>query len=192
MKNALRLAGAVLVFAGVAALGAALAGYAEGPAWQSVHKAARTGASLVARPAPLLQPGEPFARLRIPKIGLDLMVIEGTRSRDLRRAPGHLIGSAMPGSARNCVIAGHRDTHFHRLGDLTPGDIVELGTGERSMEYRVETARVVSPSEGMNFLEPGTQPVLTLVTCYPFRYVGPAPRRYVVRARLDNTYRAML
>lgn len=181
------LAGAILVLAGAAVLAAALAGYGRGLAWREASFPG--GDPLLVEPGsppttPL--PGGPFARLSIPKIGLSIMVVEGTRREDLLKAPGHLAGSALPGAPDNCIIAGHRDSDFRRLGRLAPGDVIELEADGRRLEYRVEGIRVVPPDD-REVLAPSREPVLTLITCYPFRFIGPAPKRYVVRARLVGT-----
>ncbi len=178
------LAGAILVLAGAAVLAVGLAGYGRGLAWQEA--AIRVPDPLLTRPGtppPSLQAGAPFARLTIPRIGLSVMVVEGTRQQDLLKAPGHLAGSALPGAPDNCIIAGHRDLHFRQLGRLVPGDLIELEAGGKRLEYRVEGARVIPP-EDTEILAPSHEALLTLITCYPFRFVGPAPKRYVVRARL--------
>jgi sortase A len=168
-------------------LAVALAGYLQGPVWQKLHpeeilpespRSPPEGDS--ARPLPS---GSPFARLKIPKIGLDVAVIEGTRSRDLLKAPGHMTGSGLPGQRENCIIAGHRDLHFRRLGELRVGNTIQLARAGLLATYRVEAIRVIKPSE-TSILDKGREPILTLVTCYPFRYVGSAPRRYAVIARL--------
>ncbi len=186
-----RLAGAFLVVAGAAVLAVALAGYAEGPAWQLARSGRDSSGRPSANPIPPVRPGEAFARLRIPRISLDLTVIEGTRKRDLLKAPGHLSGSGAPGEPDNCVIAGHRDLHFRRLGQLHSGDFIELEAGGRKVGYRVESVGVVSPSR-TDLLGPTPESLLTLVTCYPFNYVGPAPDRFVVRARREADSRAPL
>ena len=177
------LTGAILVLAGAAALATALVGYGRGGAWQRGHPTRDPILATEVPGVPLVRPGEPFARLSIPKIGLDVVVIEGTREEDLMKAPGHLAGSALPGAADNCIIAGHRDLHFRRLGHLGPGDLVRLEAGGREVEYRVEGTRVVG-ADDTAVLARAREPLLTLITCYPFHYVGPAPRRFVVQARL--------
>jgi sortase A len=182
-------AGAVLFLAGVAVLAVALAGYLQGPAWQHLHpeevvpEATRSPTPRNSVPRPAL--GAPFARLKISRIGINVTVIEGTRSRDLLKAPGHLTGSGLPGQPENCIIAGHRDLHFRRLGELRVGDAMQLVKAGSRSTYRVEAIRVIDPSE-TSVLNQGSMPILTLVTCYPFRYVGTAPQRYVVVGRLTG------
>ena len=125
--------------------------------------------------------GAAFAKLSIPRLHAVVYVVEGTEHDDLRRGPGHLEGTAFPGAYGNCVIAGHRDTHFRVLKDIQKGDEIDLETSNGNFTYRVDEISVVSPNNTSS-LEPTSQPVLNLITCYPFCYVGSAPKRFVVRA----------
>jgi sortase A len=177
------LIGSVLVLAGATALTVALVRYVRGSAWQRAQAVPDPILVTESREEPVLGLGEPIGRLSIPRIGLDLAVIEGTREEDLLKAPGHLAGSALPGAPDNCIIAGHRDLHFRRLGDLRPGDRVILEAGEKKVEYRVVKTRVVR-ADDTSILAPAREPLLTLITCYPFHYIGPAPRRFVVLASM--------
>jgi len=127
--------------------------------------------------------GEAFARLSIPRLHAVLYVVEGTDSADLRRGPGHFEGSALPGSSGNCVIAGHRDTHFRLLKHVRQGDKIEIETAAGALTYRVSGISVVAPANTAS-LRPTGQPVLNLITCYPFYFAGPAPQRFVVHAAL--------
>ncbi len=137
------------------------------------------------RPAviPPPSPGDLIGRLEISKLGLSAIAREGTDSGSLRRAIGHIRGTAVPPGAGNAAFAAHRDRFFARLDRLRPGDRVRLTTPEGSYVYRVEWTSIVAPDSTW-VLEPTALPTLTLVTCYPFQYVGSAPRRFVVRARL--------
>ena len=126
--------------------------------------------------------GTPLARLSIPGIDLTAVVAEGVGDDVLRRAVGHVPSSARPGSDGNVAVAAHRDTFFRALGDLHVGDRIRLDSARGSDLYRVEWVAVVDPSETLLTGDTG-YPALTLLTCYPFRYVGSAPYRYVVRAR---------
>jgi sortase A len=100
----------------------------------------------------------------------------------LRRAVGHLSKSALPGEWGNVALAGHRDTFFRSLRDIRLGDEIRFKTRERSFEYRVDSIEVVAPTD-IRVLESSTGHDLTLLTCFPFHYVGPAPKRLIVRAR---------
>src|SRR5437762_12872547 len=127
--------------------------------------------------------GEAFARLSIPRLHAVLYVVEGTDSADLRRGPGHFEGSALPGSSGNCVIAGHRDTHSRLLKHVRQGDRIEIETAAGAFTYRVSGISVVAPANTAS-LRPTAQPVLNLITCYPFYFAVPAPQRFVVHAAL--------
>jgi sortase A len=123
----------------------------------------------------------PLGVLRIPRLGLEVPVLEGIDDRTLNRAVGHVPGTAAPGEAGNVAIAGHRDGFFRGLKDLAVGDRLELEVGGERRLYAVESLRVVEP-EAVEVLGPTAAPALTLVTCYPFYFVGNAPQRYIVRA----------
>ncbi len=130
------------------------------------------------------QIGELVAELEIPRIGLKAAVLHGVGARQLKRAPGHIPGTALPGAKGNCVIAGHRDTFFRRLGELEVGDLVTVRTRSGLFRYFVSEKQVVEPDE-TSAIARTTEPRLTLVTCYPFFFIGPAPKRYIVAARLE-------
>lgn len=138
------------------------------------------------RPAVYQQPhaGDTIAKMIIPRLNVELFVVEGDDAADLRRGPGHLTGTAMPGGAGNCVIAGHRDTHFRALRDIRAGDLVILESGNRQFDYRVRRMQVVAPTN-TSALRPG-RGQLHLITCYPFSYIGAAPKRMVVEAQLTT------
>ena len=128
----------------------------------------------------------PLAVLRIPKIQLEVAVLPGTNDFALNRAVGHIDGTALPGADGNSGIAGHRDGFFRGLKDVGSGDGIEIETLRGKEVYRVERIWVVPP-EDVSVLETTARPSLTLVTCYPFYHVGPAPQRYIVRAvRADD------
>jgi sortase A len=122
-----------------------------------------------------------LAVLRIPGIELELPVIYGTDEQVLRRGAGVIEGTALPGSNGNVAIAAHRDTHFRALKDLALGDQIELEMPDRTQTYVVTELSVVEPTDVQVLAETGA-PVLTLVTCYPFYFVGHAPQRFIVRA----------
>lgn len=128
--------------------------------------------------------GDTVAKLIIPRLKTELYVVEGTDAADLRRGPGHMTGTAMPGEPGNCVIAGHRDTHFRILRDIRPGDSVILERDQHRFVYRVQRLTVVSPSN-TSALRPAPE-TLHLITCYPFAYIGSAPKRMVVEAQLTK------
>lgn len=135
-------------------------------------------------PFPLLKPLPPskiVGRLEIPRLHLAVIVQEGVDARTLRRAIGHIPGTALPGTAGNVGLAGHRDTFFRPLRNIHPNDVIDFQTINGKYEYVVQATRIVSPHD-VSVLAPTALDTLTLVTCYPFYYVGSAPRRFVVRA----------
>jgi sortase A len=129
-----------------------------------------------------LSEGSLVGKMEIPRIHLSAMIAEGTSHQVLAKAAGHMADTALPGRVGNVVIAGHRDTFFRQLGQLKAGDVIRLTTPSGQYLYRVRFTDVVSPHETW-VLEPSSGQTLTLVTCYPFYYVGSAPKRFVVRAR---------
>ncbi len=122
-----------------------------------------------------------IGRIEIPRVSISVAVMEGTGARILRRAVGHISGTALPGEPGNAGIAGHRDTFFRPLREIRENDIVTLTTPRGKFRYRVVSTQVVSPND-VAVLNPSAGQVLTLVTCYPFYYVGAAPDRFIVRA----------
>ena len=125
--------------------------------------------------------GSPLGRIEISTIGLAAMVAEGTDRRTLQRAVGHITGTALPGQQGNMAIAGHRDTFFRGLRNIHKNDEITLTTLDGAYSYRVDFTQVVQP-EDIAVLDHSDDAILTLVTCYPFYFVGPAPERFIVRA----------
>jgi sortase A len=123
-----------------------------------------------------------IGRIEIPRLLLSVVVAEGIDKTTLRRAVGHIPGTALPGEPGNVGLAGHRDTFFHPLKDLNIKDEIQFSTLKGNFKYQVESLRVVEP-DNVGVLASSGENVLTLVTCYPFYYVGPAPKRWIVRAR---------
>jgi sortase A len=126
--------------------------------------------------------GKPLGEIELTRIGVTAMILEGTDDRTLRRAVGHIPGTPLPGQPGNVAIAGHRDTFFRALRDVRQDDEITLMTLEGSYRYRVDSISVVGP-EDTQVLNNSGGDILTLVTCYPFYFVGPAPRRFIVRAQ---------
>lgn len=131
-------------------------------------------------------PGRAWGRLEMPRLGLSALVAEGDDPRTLGVAVGHIRGTAFPGESGNVGLAGHRDTVFLGLKEARRDDLVRLSTPDGVFEYRITRLSIVRPSQ-IDVLEPGPAPVLTLVTCYPFAFVGRAPMRFVVRAALTTS-----
>ena len=130
---------------------------------------------------PSITPRGLSGRLEIPRLALSAMVTDGTSALTLRRAVGHIEGTAIPGRSGNVGLAGHRDTFFWPLRNIRLHDLVTVATDEGIFHYRVVSTRIVSPTE-VSVLAPDAGQVLTLVTCYPFYFVGMAPSRFIVRA----------
>lgn len=128
-----------------------------------------------------LADGSPVARLVIGRIGLDAIVLEGVDGDDLNAGPGHLPGSVFPGDAGNSVISAHRDRHFDHLDEVQVGDTIGTESGEISTRWIVVGRRIVGREQPALFAT--TEPTLTLTTCWPIRYLGPAPERLIVTAR---------
>ena len=126
--------------------------------------------------------GSPLGRIEISAVGLTTMILEGTEEGTLRRAVGHISGTPMPGQRGNVALAGHRDTFFRGLRDIRVNDEITLTTLSGSYHYRVDSTTVVMPEE-TEVLKGDGADTLTLVTCYPFNFVGSAPKRFIVRAR---------
>ena len=134
-------------------------------------------------PRPQLEPLTVLGRIEVPRLHMDAMVREGIGQSTLERAIGHIPSTALPGQPGNVGLAGHRDTFFRGLKDIKKDDRILLSTLEGNYEYQVESLKIVKPEDvGVLRPDPGVQS-LTLVTCYPFYYVGAAPKRFIVRAR---------
>ena len=129
-----------------------------------------------------LSEGSVLGKIEIPRLGVSVMVVEGVTDTSLKLAAGHIPGTAFPGQIGNMGIAGHRDTFFRNLRHVRKDDVITVTTWNGIARYSVESTRIVAPS-AVEVLNPSSQSVLTLVTCYPFYFVGPAPRRFIVRAR---------
>jgi sortase A len=138
-------------------------------------------ASAIPRPAP----GEMIGRVEIPRLGVSVVVRAGSDARTLQLAVGHVAGTALPGERGNMGLAGHRDTFFRRLQDIEADDEIRVVTPRGTFSYRVERTVIVEPTD-VWVLDPTTTPTLTLVTCYPFTYIGSAPQRFIVRASLSR------
>jgi sortase A len=135
-------------------------------------------------PLPTVRPPLPdsvIGRLSIPRLQLAVMVREGAGSGTLERAVGHIPGTAMPGKPGNVALAGHRDTFFRPLRNIQKNDTINLETERGTYRYQVESTQIVGPRD-VGVLAAANHQSLTLVTCYPFYYVGSAPKRFIVRA----------
>ena len=134
-------------------------------------------------PAPArLEPNGLVGILDIPRLGLSEVVAEGDDESTLRMAVGHLPDTPLPWQSGNSALAGHRNTHFEPLKDIRPGDRLVLSTPYGEFLYAVTRTTIVMPSD-IAVLAPTPDRTLTLITCYPFKYVGRAPKRFVIQAR---------
>jgi sortase A len=177
----LRAAHYILLSAGVFAL--AYAGYviAEAHTYQTIEQ------SRFERVRPpearnSVVEGSAMGEMDISRLGLKAIFVQGDSPRILRHAVGHIAETALPGEWGNVVLTGHRDTFFRPLRNIRQGDAITLKTLDGDFQYQVESTAVVSPSD-VQVLQPSSTRTLTLITCFPFYYVGPAPNRFIVRAR---------
>ncbi|MGB2898823.1 MAG: class D sortase [Candidatus Acidiferrum sp.] len=166
---------------GILALGYSAFVSADSHAYQTLEMKKFKQAGRLSEPH-ILTEGDVIGEIEVPRLGLDAIVVQGDSPASLRRAVGHLSKSALPGEWGNVALAGHRDTFFRPLRNIRIGDGIRFKTRERSFEYRVESIEVVAPTD-LRVLESSTGHDLTLLTCFPVYYVGPAPKRLVVRAR---------
>jgi sortase A len=149
---------------------------AEAPAI-APRRSSPSGPTIMPPPAPRSVIG----RLQIPRLKLEVMVREGADEGTLSRAVGHIPGTALPGAIGNVGLAGHRDTFFRKLMNIRSDDVIELETTAGKYRYLVQSTRIVTPRD-VSVLKASGGETLTLVTCYPFYYVGSAPKRFIVHA----------
>ena len=138
-----------------------------------------TGSSVINK----VPPDGPLGKINIPRIGVSSVILEGTDKDVLALSVGHVPGTALPGSDGNVALAAHRDTFFRGLEHVRIGDDIRLVSIQGDRDYRVDMTRIVAPSDVSVLKETG-EPTLTLITCYPFHYIGPAPKRFIVQAHL--------
>ncbi len=124
---------------------------------------------------------EPIGKIEISRLGISAVISEGIDARTLLLGVGHIPNTPFPGEGGNCGLAAHRDSYFRGLKDAQVGDSIRVETADGTFRYRIDSVSVVDPGE-LDVLRRTPGPSLTLVTCYPFHYVGPAPKRFVVRA----------
>ena len=191
----LRWTGRLLVVSGVAMLAWCVAIVIDTSRSQEVARLALERAPRSGVPASVREPipttptrprvpvvaGAAVAELLIPRVELSSMVLEGSDARTLRRGPGHLETTPLPGESGNVVIAGHRDTFFRPLRDVRVGDDIFVNTPQQTVHYQVASLRVVNAHD-LTVLNATNEDALTLITCFPFWVLGPAPDRFVVRA----------
>lgn len=151
---------------------------------EMVHGSGAWGSDRAHQNQPLRHPhvGDILGRIEIPRIHVSVVVLEGSDSRILRLGAGHIRGTGLPGMIGNVGIAAHRDTFFRPVREIRPNDLITLTTVRGVFRYRVEGTEIVDP-EDVQVLHRTEDAQLTLVTCYPFYYVGSAPKRFIVHAR---------
>ena len=130
-----------------------------------------------------LREGDLVGKLHVPRIGISVMVLQGIENDTLIAGAGHVPGTPLPGADGNVAIAAHRDTFFRKLKGIVRGDIVQFATVRQTYEYVVDSIEVVDP-EDTRVMESRARPELTLITCYPFYFIGSAPKRFVVHAMI--------
>jgi sortase A len=163
--------------------GLAYAGYviADAHIYQTIEESRFEGISRREEPHPAIE-GSTIGEMEVPRLGLKAIFVQGDSPRILRRAVGHISETALPGESGNVVLTGHRDSFFRPLRSIQLGDAITIKTLNGEFEYQVESTEVVLPTD-VQVLQPSSENTLTLVTCFPFYYVGAAPKRFIVRAR---------
>ncbi len=126
--------------------------------------------------------GDVLGRIEIPRLGVKVVILQGTTSQTLRLGVGHIDGTALPGETGNIGIAGHRDTYFRALKDIRTDDEIQIQTATGLSNYKVDSVQIVAPDD-TGVLAPSARSAITLVTCYPFYFIGAAPERFIVHAR---------
>lgn len=129
--------------------------------------------------------GTVIGSVSVPKLKLKVAIVEGLTKDDLLRGVGHVPGSATAGGLGNMALAAHRDTFFRPIRNVAPGMDLLVDSAEGTYRYRVASTEIVTP-EQVSVLDIGTVPELTLITCYPFNYIGAAPKRFIVHAQLTS------
>ncbi|WP_258000262.1 class D sortase [Bacillus sp. Marseille-P3661] len=129
--------------------------------------------------------GEVVGKIIFPKLSEEFPIIEGTNEEQLSRGVGHYIGSVLPGMKDNSVLAGHRDGVFQNLNQLNNGDLIKVETITGVYTYKISKQQIVDEND-RTIIVPTNEATLTLVTCYPFNFIGPAPKRYIITAHLTE------
>lgn len=190
--TAVRMLGGALAVCGLIAVGYAAHTVAGARVYQATERlrlnetAAADPVTTVGDPVSLfpgaVTEGSVIGELHIPSLDLAVIVAQGDSTAILDRAVGHLVETALPGERGNAVLAGHRDTFFRPLRQIRVGDAITFRTPQGAVSYVVEWTAVVS-ADAVHVIEPTDDHVLTLITCFPFSYIGSAPDRFIVRAR---------
>jgi sortase A len=152
------------------------------PSLPSIERGSGTDST---RDAPV-EDGKPIGLVEIPRLGLSSVVLEGDGTAALLLGVGHLSDTPLPWHGGNTVFAAHRDTFFRPLAHIRKNDVIRFSTADASFEYIVTELKVVEPT-AVEVLEPTSAATLTLITCFPFDYIGPAPQRFIVRAERKSS-----
>jgi sortase A len=181
--RALTLLGAFHFFliAGVIAIGYAVYVVTDAHRYQESERAKFEKPSRVEEPQPLVEGGV-IGEIEVPRLGMEVLVVQGDSPHTLRRAVGHMPETPLPWEAGNVALAGHRDSFFRPLKNIRSGDAITLKTNRGDFQYEVESTEVVPPND-MHVLDASSGHALTLITCFPFYYVGSSPKRFIVHAR---------
>jgi LPXTG-site transpeptidase (sortase) family protein len=159
--------------------------FADSHVYQALQMKKFTRASPLSEPHIPIE-GEVIGEIQVPRLQLQAIVVQGDSAASLRHAVGHISKSPLPGEWGNVALVGHRDTFFRPLRNIRLGDEIQFTTAQHRFRYVVESIQIVAPDD-VQVLEPSTGSDLTFVTCFPFYFVGPAPKRFIVRAReLDD------
>jgi sortase A len=142
----------------------------------------KVGKSAIVEQAAVLGEGDVVGKLEVPRIGIAVVVLQGIGNHTLNVGAGHVPGTPLPGADGNVAIAAHRDTFFRKLEGIVVGDSIQFATVRRTYDYVVDSTEIVDPQD-TRVMESRARPELTLITCYPFYFVGAAPKRFVVHAR---------
>src|SRR5262245_54940640 len=132
-------------------------------------------------PESSVRKGNPIGVIEIPRLGLSSVVLEGDETAALLLGVGHLSDTPLPWQGGNSVFAAHRDTFFRPLAGIRRNDVIKFSTADAEFEYVVKEMKVVEPTD-LAVLDPTPSATLTLITCFPFDYIGPAPNRFIVKA----------
>jgi sortase A len=170
----LAYAGATVAYSGI---------YQQYQSWKLDQPVAPPGVIKAAiLEAPDLREGDVLGKLLIPRIDISVIVLQGMETKTLILGAGHAPGTPLPGVEGNVVIAAHRDTFFRKVEGILPGDSIQFATPTGTWEYIVDSSETVEP-EDTRAMESRAREELTLITCYPFYFVGSAPKRFIVHAR---------
>ncbi|MFW0780809.1 class D sortase [Rossellomorea marisflavi] len=184
MNKWISVIGILLICTGLVYVGASLFGiqeqkHARDESMASAQKAISAGAGT---PSEDRENGEAIGILRIPALDREVPIVTGADEDDLEKGVGHVPSTALPGEGERIFLAGHRDTVFTRMGELKPGDVLEIRLAEGTFTYRI-TDSVIVDQDDLSVMEPAGEEMLTLSTCYPFEYLSSTDQRYIIHAR---------